>query len=415
MKVFACIRVGLFVTLLGFYQPFQTSALADTLPPLELSHLLGEVHRIHPELKACQQEVLQLESRRTEAGLAENPRLEVSGEDFLGNAAFSDQNYMQFTLSASQNIPLGNRLGLQQDVLRLQSEAQQSLCLARQRQLDLEIARHYLEVLLAQQRREQLQQMQALATQLLDQIEILIAQGKLTALERALPAAELERLLLEREQTEAELSQHRQLLFSYLPARPEVHRTLASLHTPDTSTQLQQKWLAQHPQRRYQQLLLEQARLELALQQARTLPDLTLGGGWRWHPQSREHGLNLALSVPLQIFNHNQYGLQAAQAQILQREQELRHLVEHQQRELQHLLVRLEQARQREQAFQKRMLPLSQIYLEKIRQGLDAGKFTFVSVLQALQQLLRLEQEALNMRQERARLELEVAGWRGTF
>lgn len=415
MNTLSSLFLGLWLGFLIFSQVLEARTPPATLPPLELSHVLKEVHRRHPELQACQAQIAQLESQQAEAGLPENPRLEALGEDFLGNAAVSEQNYMQFTLSLTQNIPLGNRLHLQQEILRLQREAQQHLCLVRQRQLDLEIGRHYLEVLLAEERREQLQYMQKLATGLLQQIDTLIAQGKLTVLERNLPAAELERLVLELRQTEAILNYHRQQLLSYLPESFALERKWIPPKTPTISVLQQQQWLAEHPQRRYQEILLQQARLELALQQAKTLPDLNINGGWRWHPQSHEQGLNLGFALPLQIFNRNQYGIEAAQAQIHQREQELLQLVQNQQRELQGLFARLEQTRQEEQTFTQRILPLSQGYLEKLKQGLQAGKFTVIAVLQAQQQLLRLQQEALNRHQERARLELEVASWQDMF
>ncbi|PIQ25840.1 hypothetical protein COW36_22120 [bacterium (Candidatus Blackallbacteria) CG17_big_fil_post_rev_8_21_14_2_50_48_46] len=380
--------------------------------PLTLQEILNEVHRSHPDLLACKQEIRQFESQIAEAGLLENPRIEAMGEDFLGSASVSDQDYMQFTFSASQNIPLSGRLNAQQAVFKLAQEVQKNQCMLRQRQLDQEVSKHYLEVLLWQENLSQLKEMQVLAEKLLGQTEKLIARGRLNILERTLPSAEAERLGLEIAQSELQLKLSRQTLFSYGTATSETRvGELASLIPLVPPTEKPEQIQARHPLYLVQQLRLDQAKLEVELQKSRSFPDLNLGSALRWHPQSQDLGINLVLAAPLQLFNQNQHGIALAQSQLEQSRLELERLRQNQLRELHQLMARLKQAHQRASAYQKSLLPLTRDHLEKLRVGLDAGKFNVMHVLQAQQQLLKLEQEALNARQEVARLELEFKLW----
>jgi cobalt-zinc-cadmium efflux system outer membrane protein len=382
---------------------------AQAAQSLDLKTLLTHIHERHPDLLACQAEIRQHDSRLAEAGLLDNPRLETMAEDLLGTAGASSQNYQQWTLSVSQTLPLGARLRLLQESLQLQRQVLISGCQIRQRQLDQTFAQRYLEVLLHEQNQARLQQLQALASDLLTRTETLISRGKLTALERTLPAAEVERLALEQTQLELQLQHSRARLLSYVTIPPET--PLSALPPLPVLPTDSQTVLEQHPRYRQQQHLLAQARAESNWQLSRATPDLTLSSGARWHPQSQEWGINLSAGIPLQVFNSNQHGIAATQALIQQRQLELEQLTAELRREWQQLAAQLRQARARAEGYSQRILPLLHRHLEKLKTGLEAGKYTVLQLIQAQQQLQRSEQEALSARQEVLRLENELRLW----
>jgi outer membrane protein, heavy metal efflux system len=381
----------------------------------DLPQILSEVVQVHPGIAACQQELALLENQIQAAGLLENPRLEAMGEDFLGSAATSSQNYMQFTLSASQNLPVSGRLGLQQEAFKQQYKRQAAQCQWRQRQLKQEIGQAYLAVLNWQAALAQSARMQSLSQDLLKQTDQLIAVGKITALERTLPATELARIQIEHRHLDLQRKQSLQTLFSYWNAKADPEWILAELPVVLSEQTAIEKLIATHPQYQEQSQALAQIRLEIQLAKAQRLPDLNLGSALRWHPQSQELGLNLFVSAPMPVFNNQSYAISMAEIHLKQAEYEQTALKTHLKRELEQLLARIEQGRLREESYRKQLLPLAQAHLQKLKLGLEAGKFKLLHVLQAQEQILQLEQEALKAEQELAREELSLAFWLGAF
>jgi cobalt-zinc-cadmium efflux system outer membrane protein len=391
-------------------------AVPPETPALSLSQALADMHQSHPSLKACQQELKALENQAQSAGLLENPQIEALGEDFLGNAASSGQNYMQFTLSASQKLPLGGRLTQQQAVFKQQWQTQQAQCDLRRRHLDQELSRHFLAVLNGQESLALAQVLLARAQTLLKQTERLIEAGKLTQLERTFPATEVARLEIETEQKQLLLQLSRQTLSSYWQAQPVSERVLTPVFAKaPVQVENAAALIAAHPhsQELQMRILLAQQEKELAL--ARSWPDLSLGSGLRWHPQSQELGLNLSLGVPLQIFSSPGLAVELAQIRLEQAALEKQALESQLKRELNQLLAKIEQAQQREKRYRQELLPLAETHLQNLNRLLEMGKITALQVLQAQQQWLQLQTETLRARQDLCELYLSLAFWNPAF
>jgi cobalt-zinc-cadmium efflux system outer membrane protein len=413
-------RLGLLASLwLGsLFGGGNLSALAvpPETPALSLYQALADMHQSHPSLKACQQELNALENQAQTAGLLENPQIEALGEDFLGNAASSGQNYMQFTLSASQKLPLGGRLTQQQAVFKQQWQTQQAQCDLRRRHLDQELSRHFLAVLNGQESLALAQVLLARAQTLLKQTERLIDAGKMTQLERTFPATEVARLEIETEQKQLLLQLSRQTLSSYWQAQPVSERVLTPLFgsaPPQVENALALIEAHPHSQELQMRILLAQQEKELAL--ARFWPDLSLGSGLRWHPQSQELGLNLSLGVPLQIFSSPGLAVELAQIRLEQARLEKQALESQLKRELNQLLAKIQQAQQREKRYRQQLLPLAEAHLEHLNRLLEMGKITVLQVLQAQQQWLLLQTETLRARQDLSELYLSLAFWNPAF
>lgn len=390
-------------------------AVAPENSALSLSQALADMHQNHPSLKACQQELKALENQAQSAGLLENPQIEALGEDFLGNAASSGQNYMQFTLSASQKLPLGGRLTQEQAVFKQQVQTQQAQCDLRKRHLEQELGRHFLAVLNGQESLALAQALLARAQTLLKQTERLIEAGKMTRLERTFPATEVARLEIETEQKQLLLQLSRQTLSSFWQAQPVSERVLTPLFAKAPQVENAEMLISAHPhsQELQMRILLAQQEKDLAL--ARFWPDLSLGSGLRWHPQSQELGLNLSLGVPLQIFSSPGLAVELAQIRLEQAKLEKQALESQLKRELDQLLAKIEQAQQREKRYRQELLPLAEVHLENLNRLLEMGKITALQVLQAQQQWLHLQTETLRARQDLSELYLSLAFWNPAF
>lgn len=376
----------------------QPAQAAEALP---LETLNRQALQASPQLQACQAELQARQAELQAAGLWQNPRLEIDGEDFLGSAAALD--YHQWTLSLSQTLPWLPRQDATRRALAAGLQIQQQVCAEQALALQLRLGEHYLAALAAREQALQWQQQEALARELLQRSERLLAMGKITRLAHQAPLQVLAGIQGARADAEAALASQLQLLQSYLP--PQTLLSPERLQMPSAETLSErfersdlprlQAQLQIHPRVQQAQLAVAEAEAWLALEKEQPWPDLGLGSGLRWHPPSQTLGLNLRLGADLPVYHQNQTGVAAAQARLQQARQALTYVIGQQLREalaLQQEGLRLQrQLRQLQEA----LLPLAEAEVQALEKGWLSGSqnYTALNWLQARLRLQNLQQE----------------------
>lgn len=348
--------------------------------------------------QACALEAPRLQAERQQAARPSNPSLDLNAED-LGPAAGSSQNYHQWTLGLQQALPLNNRQALQKALGEQEVQASQARCARSLNRARLEVGYDYLEAVTAhevwvlQQRR--VVQLQTL----LNGLEREINHGRLAPLNRMLPANELTRSQLAANVALQQWLLSQQKLTSHWGGQAHEAEALSwpQLSAPEGD-----------PLNAEQTAETEAARLQLALAESKSIPDLTVGSALRWHPQSQDLGINAQLGweIPLQP---QQDGVRAAELHLEQlalfhREAQRQRLLERQ--HLEQMRASLHQQLTR---YDQDLLPTAAGYLEQVSQGLLQGRLTVTQVLEARRHQLELEQERLHLRQQLARVELQLS------
>jgi outer membrane protein TolC len=353
----------------------------------------------HPLIQRCALDPQIAEQLRRPDTLWNAPQLSVMGEDLLGSAASSGQNYTQWTLDLQQAIPLTGYKSALAALGNLESKSAQLGCERVAQELRQSLQATYLEALYWQEQGGLRAQQLSLVNAMAEGLERQIAQGKRPGVDA---------LHFKNEQEHAEL-QHTEAL-----TQASLLKTKLYTFWPGVSLSLSEQalqWPA--PVKSLAPSLAQQAAaMDYAIaQQSReataqqSVPDLTVGSAVRWHPESQDLGVNVELGWSLP--NTAQYEAHMSvqryrETQALQKLEYTQNLV---QQHVSHLEQQLQQKRQSQQKYAQTLIPRANVYLEKVQQGLLLGKFTLLEALEARRQAYTLKAEELQLRYNIAVLE----------
>ena len=379
----------------GLTQPQPARAL--TLPESE-----ARMMTYHPLIQACAKNPQRAKALRAQASRWSTPRLNLVGEDLLGSATNSGQNYTQWTLEITQDIPLTGYKGALSALGEAESQAAQAQCQVLAQDLRKSLQGVYLETLYWQEQQslheEQVLLVKALRAGVARQIE----QGKRPGVDLIRFDNEVEQAQLQWQAAQNAYALGLQKLQNFWPGHSTLDATNPLIDPLFWPTEREP--LNTDPKTQAAQAEDKAARQELAAVSLQSLPDLTLGSGLRWHPESQDLGINVQMGWALP--NLPAYADQV-EAQTLKQAQTAQAL-HYAQLQLQQARHQTQQNLVQKQAqwerYQTDLLPRAEDYLQKVKQGLLLGKFTLLEVLEARRQAYTLKAEALRLRYEVAQL-----------
>lgn len=395
----------------------QSPALAGypstetAVPPLTLDRALTLAEARHPELTAAQEEILAREAELGQAALRPNPTLELELENFAGSGEFSGVDGVETTLLLTQPIELGDKRERRRQSAAIALErtrAEQGIVRA---DLTARTADRFLAVLAAQKRLLLTQSQVDLARRSLAAVEDRAAAGQAPATEIHRARLAVIELELEISREEGELAAARQELAGLLGVREDaciVAGELSPLPGPPPLEDLE-AGLADSPGQRRQQLLIEERRRELALEESLGQPDLDLSLGGRYFNEGNDGALIAGFSLPLPLFNRNQGKIAAAGHRRNQAQAEADGRLQTARAALARAWHQAENARRRTEILDEQLLPTAETAFAAAEYGYRAGKFPLFDVLDAQRTLIDLRQRriAALIDGQQARIEIE--------
>jgi len=367
--------------------------------------------RRNPDLAASAYELDAARARVTQAGLRPNPELSAEFENFAGSGETQGTDSLETTLSLGQVIELGGkrrlRVGAAEAGLGLVDIEQ------RARQLDVlaAVTTRFVDVVAAQERLRLANESREIAQGTLDAISVRVTAGRTPEAERSRARIALLRADLDAKQLGGELRGARLALAS-LWADPEPAFTTAeaALFTLPEVVPLGElaSRIERNPDivRFASEARLRDAELELARAQAR--PDLALGLGVRQLSASDDTAIVAGFSIPLPFSNRNQGAI---------REAEVRRVQSDAQREATLIRVRaglfalhqqMTTARERVTVLRGDALPQARAALDQTQAGYDRGRFSFLELAAAQQDLLAVQASAIDAAADYHRLLAEI-------
>lgn len=375
--------------------------------PLSLEQALKRVYQDNPDLRRLRRESARAAARLLQAGLPANPELQFVSEDFAGSAAFSDDRFTQFTLELAQSLPLGDRLARERELGRLSQQLLdwnyrlQQLALAR----DGALAWNRLQQ--AQAAVQLLTRLRALAAEARDLVALRVAVGKAPPVAGLQAEQQLQELVADQATAEGQLELAGLALAGLWGDSVAVAAAEPPVLSPPPPLAGLLPRLAQHPRlaRWNAEAAWRQAGSQSA--EAAALPDLSLGGGLRYHPPL-DWGLVLNLGLPLPVFQQNQAG----RAESRLREADLpAERAEEQaslENELRQAHARAGAGYVRWQALGRQLTLAEQAYaLERL--SFEAGKIDALTLLRSLEAVLRTQRQQLEAETEARAAAVELA------
>lgn len=353
-----------------------------------------------------------LKAGASQAGRWSNPELQFELEEFGIDRGWGDKS--DYTISVTQTIPLSPRKGRESGLLLAEArEAEASGQVSRLATLT-QLHKAFHSAVAAKLKVDIQQDAYGIAEQAFEAVRLRIEAG-------AIPPAEIERAQAELLTAELELENaraaHRTALASLsrfwdgdpaevvgVQGKLVVPDSLA-LHTPESVTVHDQLVKARDDRGR---------KLE-ALEQARAVPDLTVGLGFRGIAAFQENALVFSLSMPLPVLDRNADAVDKARALRRAGGFDARHRRSVLRTSLAVCQTRLQAAQKRHRSIVTSLLPAVERAYESIQIAFAEGRFGTLDLLEARRHLVETRFLALEAALEFNLLRADAAYFQGDF
>jgi cobalt-zinc-cadmium efflux system outer membrane protein len=366
----------------------------------------------NPTLRASRYELTAAQGRIVQAGLKPNPELGLELENFAGTGSVNALGALETTLRLSQVIELGGKLDLRRRV----AEADREVLVLEQRTRELdvlgEVARRFIDVVAAQERVRYARSAETLASQTLDAIAARVNAARSPVAEQSRARIALTRAALEVRQAESELTAARHALAALWgdgePAFPAANADLFRFE-PNEPFQAFFDRLERSPEFL---AFASEARLrdaEVRLAQAQARQDIAVELGVRRLEAADDWALVAGFVRPLGVRDRNQGAILEARARRAQTDAEREAALVTARAALFGVYQEMTTARARTETLRNEAVPQAQTALRETQAGYDVGRFSFLELVTAQQELLELQEAAIDSAASyhRSRAELE--------
>jgi outer membrane protein, heavy metal efflux system len=350
----------------------------------------------------------EVEQARAEA-LFSNPTLEFTDENFGGGVS----QFEERTLSLSQPLPLGGRLGKRKKVVQALEQLARIDADAARRELALSTGDAFLETWWLQERLRLLRRSEDVSRSAIGAAEERTRMGAAPVVEALRARAATSEREIERRRAEAELEIARANLAVFWGDTLATFDSLA-LQTPGPLPMLDTllAGLDRRPEVRRAHAETKVAEARWQATRAERFPELSVMGGVRHLNEVGETGFLAGLSATLPIFNRGSAVVRAAEAEYRAtqtREALLRRSLAQRTTASYHAL---EAARQNYEIARDQGEPAAREALEKLGQGYRAGRFTYLDYIEGQRAALEAALTTLDALKEywASRLALEWGG-----
>jgi cobalt-zinc-cadmium efflux system outer membrane protein len=390
------------------------AAAAPTAEPtgaLTLAQAIEAAIARNPELHASAYELKAADARITQARLRPNPEasLEIDGIAGRGLAAAADER--QATLALSQVLELGDKRGRRVAV----ANSDRSVVAVEQqaRELDVlaEVTRRFIDVVAAQERVSLARETSGLTERTAKAIAARVEAARTPQAELSRAQIAVTRAHADQRQAESVLrGTKRSLVAMWGETSPVFDSARADLLAlePLASFEMLQDRLGRNPDilRFASEGRLRDAELRLAQSQAR--PNLTVGVGLRRFQATGDVGLTAGFSMALPMFDRNQGAIAEAQVRRQQTQAQEQSAQIRLQAELFALYQQLLSSRDLLATLQNDVLPQARAALDQTQVGYDRGRFSYLELGVAQQELVSLRAAVIDTAADCHRLTAEI-------
>ena len=375
------------------FKTFKAGETDSTTPQTEeptgdiaLRQALSLALMKNPELAAFSWEARAGEARTLQSGLLPNPELSVDAEYFGGSGSFRAFDRSETTVRLGQLVELaGKRLkrkrlaALERDLAGWDYEAKRLDVFTR-------TAMDFIDVLAAQERLAQLEELLRLSEETLRVVSERVKAGKVSPVMETKAGIGLAATRIEWERAKRNLESARKRLTAQWGGETPVFgkaegelNAIAPIPSPDQLEQM----VSQNPDMARWVLEMEQRKAAVDLADSGKIPDLTVSAGARRINETKDTAFVLGVSVPLPLFNQNQGTALEARHRLSKAREEQRAAEIRIKTALATACQDLAIAHSEATAWKTGVLPGAQSAFDAAREGYRHGKFSFMDVLDA--------------------------------
>jgi cobalt-zinc-cadmium efflux system outer membrane protein len=352
---------------------------------LSLKKALALTLAYNPELAAVDHDLRIAEARILQARLWPNPEAEITSENIAGSAQYSDANLSENTLLLGQLIELGGKRSARVREATAGRKLAEFDYETKKREVFLKTAEQFVELLAAQQRVEVNEALVRIANEFVPIVRRRLEAGKASDLEKtrfdvAIASARID---LEQARRDAVATRVR-LAAQWGSSKPRFVRAVGDLDAiPGTaSLDVLASRLSANPRLTRFGAEIAQREAALAREKAAAIPDLMLRAGPRRIEETNDTTAVVGLSVPLPLWNRNQGNIAVAREQVARAGAEQAAVSAALMTELTDAYQNLAGSRSAIQILRESVLPGAESALTATSGGYEAGRFSYLDVLE---------------------------------
>jgi cobalt-zinc-cadmium efflux system outer membrane protein len=359
------------------------SEINEPAGPLRLRQALALALTRSPHLATVSYDIRIGEARILQAKLIPNPELEYTGENIAGSA---NSDLAEHTLLLGQLLELGGKRSARIREARAQRDLADFDYETKKREIFLQTAQDFVDVLALQRRVEINQQLVGVANDFVPVVVKRIEAGKASDLEKTRFDVAIGTARIELEQARHDLAAARQRLGSrWGSLKPKFSTVVGNLDATPRLASLESlaRKLAANPRVARFGAEVAQREAALAREKAAAVPDVSLRAGGRKINEANDTTAVIGFSLPLPLWNRNQGNVRAARERIDRADAEQAATASELMTELTESYENVERARAAIVILRENVLPGADEALKQTGEGYEAGRFSYLDVLEA--------------------------------
>lgn len=353
--------------------------------PLTLEAAIRRAFLSNPGLRAAGRDLDIAAGQRTQAGTLPNPEL-----SYLSEGIKKDTRTTTFQIN--QAIELGGKRGARVALADRERDVASAELASYRSALRADVVTAFFEILTAQERLLLAQATQELSQKVTGVAARRVIAGKISPVEetRARVASASTKIELSQASNELALAKQRlALTWGSAEAAISVVATPAIPIGARPTTEALLAQLPTAPQVMRARREIDRQKAMADLERSRRYPDLTLSLGSKHDEQIRQRQTVVGLAVPLPLFDRNQGSLASALRRTDKARDELLAVENKLSAELAQAALRLHGAASELAILRDEVLPGAQSAFDAGTRGFEAGKFSFIDVLDAQRTLFQ--------------------------
>lgn len=363
-----------------------TGPVAEPTGNLTLRAALALALSRSPDLATFDYDIRIADARILQTRLSPNPETDVTSENIAGSGSYSNAERSENTLLLGQLIELGGKRRARVREAAFGRDLAAFSYETKKREVFLKTAEHFIDVLAGQRRVVLAEELVRLANDFLPAVEKRVEAGRASDLEKTRFDVALASARIDLEQATRDLLAARQRLAAqWGSTKPRFSSVTGDLDaTPPTeSIGTLANRLSANPRLARFGAEVAQREAALAREKAAAVPDVTFRAGARQINETKDTMAVIGFSLPLPLWNRNQGNILAAREQIGRAGAEQAATAAALMTELSDAYQNLARARAAILILREDVLPGADSALTGTTEGYEAGRFSYLDVLDA--------------------------------
>ncbi|MFB6345109.1 MAG: TolC family protein [bacterium] len=388
-----------------------TSEKKNPYKELTLREVYELVRTKNPSVQSAKSRVKAAKGRVTQASLRPNPFFKGEAENFGGSGRFQDSRSLEKKFVLRYMIETWDKRDLRTKVAKANVDLFKRRYEATKLDALAEASQAFYGVLAAKRRVELRKELNQLAKKGFKTVSQQVESGKVSSLEKTKAQVEKSKTQIALNRARRELDAAKQeLASSWGKGEPENFSAKGILPLPDKLHPLSeyQKKLTDNPVYELARQKIDQREQSVQLANARSVPNVTFGGGYKSHNFTDDHSFIVNMTLPIPLFDTNQGNIKSAKNELQSAKNNLDSIETKLMTRLKSHYENLQATHQALTGLKNDVIPGAKRAYEASLKGFKAGKFDYLDVLDAQRTLFENRIQYVRSLKEFHRTQAEV-------